>query len=205
MSMMNELGGAGSLDSAFYAIGTLLIATGVFTLFNASNRISSSYYFTGDKELTIKDTLILSMLQNQDGSEGSYAGEGSPCFCITDPSKEDNPICFSSEGFTRLTGYKREDIEGRNCRFLQGPETDAKAVQRIRDAVTEKKEISVCLLNYKKDGSTFTNQFFLCPLFLEVDHSKVAYYIGVQCQVPKTSSPDKYVGENPGWRIFNWL
>lgn len=36
---------------------------------------------------------------------------------------------------------------------------------KIREAVTEKKEACLCLLNYKKDGSTFHNQFFLTPMF----------------------------------------
>ena len=85
-------------------------------------------------------------------------------FVITDPSFLDNPIVYASEGFCYLTGYNKEEIENRNCRFLQGPETDSKDVAKIRAAINEGCEASVELLNYKKDGSTFINQFFLCPL-----------------------------------------
>ena len=49
-------------------------------------------------------------------------------------------------------------ILGRNCRFLQGPQTEASDIKKIRDAVNSKSEVSACLLNYKKDGSTFINQ-----------------------------------------------
>lgn len=43
--------------------------------------------------------------------------------------------------------------------------TDPKDVTKIREAVAERKEACLCLLNYKKDGSTFHNQFFLTPMF----------------------------------------
>ena len=79
-------------------------------------------------------------------------------FVITDPSLPDNPIVFASQGFLTLTGYALESVLGRNCRFLQGPRTDPRAVAKIRKAVDEGYDTSVCLLNYRIDGSTFYNQ-----------------------------------------------
>jgi len=61
-------------------------------------------------------------------------------FLITDPSLPDNPITYASQGFIDLTGYSRAEILGRNCRFLQGPETDYSAVDKIRDAIEEGKQ-----------------------------------------------------------------
>lgn len=43
---------------------------------------------------------------------------------ITDPRLPDNPIVFVNDAFSKLTGYRRDEILGRNCRFLQGAETD---------------------------------------------------------------------------------
>jgi PAS domain S-box-containing protein len=76
----------------------------------------------------------------------------------------DNPIIYASEGFSKFTGYSKEEIEGRNCRFLQGKDSNPEDVSRIREAIEKKEEVSVCLLNYRKDGSTFHNQviFFTC-------------------------------------------
>ena len=85
-------------------------------------------------------------------------------FVLSDPSLPDNPIVYCSEGFCKLTGYKRSDVLGRNCRFLQGPGTDQGAVDIIRQGVSEGRDISVCLLNYKADGSPFWNQFFVGAL-----------------------------------------
>ncbi|CAN0347977.1 unnamed protein product, partial [Hapterophycus canaliculatus] len=74
-------------------------------------------------------------------------------------------------------------------------QTDPGDITKIREAVTEKKEACLCLLNYKKDGSIFHNQFFLTPLFDA--EGKLAYYLGIQVQV-KTGA-DGQEPENPGW------
>lgn len=102
-------------------------------------------------------------------------------FVLSDPSLPDNPIVYASEGFCRMTGYKRSEVVGRNCRFLQGPGTDLAAVDLIRQGIQEGRDISVCLLNYKADGKPFWNQFFLAAL-KDAD-GQVVNYVGVQCEV----------------------
>lgn len=106
-------------------------------------------------------------------------------FVITDPSLPDNPIVFASRGFLALTGYSLDQVLGRNCRFLQGPQTDPRAVAKIRTAIAEGFDASVCLLNYRVDGTTFWNQFFVAPL--RDCEGAVVNYVGVQCKVS-----DKY-------------
>ena len=83
---------------------------------------------------------------------------------ITDPRLPDNPIVFSNDAFLKLTGYGRDELLGRNCRFLQGPETDRGSVQKVRDAVEAQTDISVDLLNYRKDGTTFWNALYISPV-----------------------------------------
>ncbi len=83
---------------------------------------------------------------------------------ITDPRQEDNPIVFVNDAFCQLTGYSREESIGRNCRFLQGPQTDRAAVAEIRAAVEEERDLSIELLNYRRDGSTFWNALYLSPV-----------------------------------------
>nr|AML79143.1 putative LOV domain-containing protein [Bassia scoparia] len=99
-------------------------------------------------------------------------------FVISDPRLPDNPIIFASDSFLELTEYSREEILGRNCRFLQGPETDQATVQKIRDAIKEQREITVQLINYTKSGKKFWNLFHLQPMR---DHKgELQYFIGVQ-------------------------
>ena len=84
---------------------------------------------------------------------------------ITDPGQEDNPIVFANGAFTDLTGYAQQDILGRNCRFLQGPDTDRTTVAELRRAVHEERAVAVDLLNYKADGTPFWNALFFGPIF----------------------------------------
>jgi PAS domain S-box-containing protein len=83
---------------------------------------------------------------------------------ITDPAQYDNPIVFCNVAFQELTGYTRDEIIGRNCRFLQGPATDAATVTRVREAISAGHDVDVDLLNYRKDGTTFWNALYLSPV-----------------------------------------
>ncbi|MED6160931.1 Phototropin-1 [Stylosanthes scabra] len=99
-------------------------------------------------------------------------------FVITDPRLPDNPIIFASDSFLELTEYSREEILGRNCRFLQGPETDRATVRKIREAIDNQIEITVQLINYTKSGKKFWNLFHLQPM--RDQKGEVQYFIGVQ-------------------------
>jgi len=83
---------------------------------------------------------------------------------ITDPAQDDNPIVFCNVAFQELTGYTRGEIVGRNCRFLQGPDTDRASVAKVREAIAAGHDIDVDLLNYRKDGTTFWNALYLSPV-----------------------------------------
>ncbi|XP_058768185.1 phototropin-2-like isoform X1 [Vicia villosa] len=99
-------------------------------------------------------------------------------FVISDPRLPDCPIIFASDSFLELTEYTREEILGRNCRFLQGPETDQATVSRIRDAIKDQREITVQLINYTKSGKKFWNLFHLQPM--RDQKGELQYFIGVQ-------------------------
>ncbi|XP_042509982.1 phototropin-1 isoform X2 [Macadamia integrifolia] len=99
-------------------------------------------------------------------------------FVITDPRLPDNPIIFASDSFLELTEYSREEILGRNCRFLQGPETDPATVKKIREAIDNQRDVTVQLINYTKTGKKFWNLFHLQPM--RDQKGEVQYFIGVQ-------------------------
>lgn len=100
---------------------------------------------------------------------------------LSDPDQPDNPIVYANKAFERVTGYARDEILGRNCRFLQGRDRDQPEVERIREALRDHVPVTVILRNYRKDGSLFYNQFAIRPL---IDpEGKVIYYLGVQYDV----------------------
>ena len=102
-------------------------------------------------------------------------------FVVTDPSLPDNPIVFASGGFMALTGYSVNEVLGKNCRFLQGPETDMRTVSKISDSMKRGEECMTVILNYRSDGSTFWNQLYVAPL--RDGGGKIVNYLGVQCRV----------------------
>jgi two-component system, cell cycle sensor histidine kinase and response regulator CckA len=97
--------------------------------------------------------------------------------CITDPGQPDNPIIYVNDSFLRTTGYAREEVLGRNCRFLQGPKTAPEAVERIRWALQQRKACLVELLNYRKDGTSFWNGLSISPLC--DPRGRLTHFVGV--------------------------
>tara|TARA_Y100000034_G_C6730871_1_gene323760 strand:- start:256 stop:690 length:435 start_codon:yes stop_codon:yes gene_type:complete len=97
---------------------------------------------------------------------------------ITDPSQKDNPIVYANKRFYEMTGYKEEEVIGKNCRFLQGPETDKKTVTKIRKSIKEGKEFVVIIKNYKKNGTPFWNKLYIAPV--KDNRGKIINFVGIQ-------------------------
>ena len=95
--------------------------------------------------------------------------------CFSDARKPDNPLTYVNPAFEAMTGYARDDVLGRNCRFLQGPGTDPETVARLRDAIRADAPITVEILNYRRDGSPFWNALHVAPI-LGPDGEVVQYY-----------------------------
>ena len=100
---------------------------------------------------------------------------------LSDPDQPDNPIVYANEAFELITGYDRDEIVGRNCRFLQEDDRDQPEIERIREALREQTPVTVTLRNYRKDGELFHNQFSIRPLFDQ--QGKLIYYLGTQYDV----------------------
>jgi PAS domain S-box-containing protein len=96
---------------------------------------------------------------------------------ISDPNEADNPIVYASAGFERMTGYREDEVLGKNCRFLQGKETDKDTVRQIRDAIVAGEACAVEILNYRKDGTPFWNALSVNPVHNE--SGTLEYFVGV--------------------------
>ena len=104
---------------------------------------------------------------------------------ISDPSVKDCPMVYVSKEFCQHTGYKVNESLGKNCRFLQGPETDENDIQQIKLALKLKKRITIDILNYKKNGEKFWNRLRIIPIFDKEE--KLIYFAGEQNPVPVES------------------
>jgi len=97
---------------------------------------------------------------------------------ISDPSQKDCPMVYISNEFSKHTGYSIDESLGKNCRFLQGPETDENDIQQIKLALKLKKRITIDILNYKKNGQKFWNRLRIIPIFDK--KNKLIYFAGEQ-------------------------
>lgn len=108
---------------------------------------------------------------------------------ITDPTRPDNPIVFVSDAFLVLTGYGRDEVLGRNCRFLQGPDTDPRAIEDIRRAIRERRALTRDILNYRKDGTPFWNRLRIRPMFAR--DGTLERFVGVQNEIAASDVRDR--------------
>lgn len=105
---------------------------------------------------------------------------------VSDPRQKDNPIVACNRAFMDLTGYAREEIVGRNCRFLRGAQTEPEQTAMLRDAVAGQRPVMVELINYRKDGSAFRNAVMIAPLFDA--EGELAYFLGSQMAIDADSA-----------------
>lgn len=100
---------------------------------------------------------------------------------VSDPRHPDNPIIACNEAFVELTGYDREEIIGRNCRFLRGSRTELEQTAMLRESIAAVRPTMIELTNYRKDGTAFRNAVMVAPLF--DDDGELAYFLGSQMAI----------------------
>jgi len=110
---------------------------------------------------------------------------------LTDPHRTDDPIVFCNRAFERLTGYSQDEILGRNCRFLQGADTDQDTIARIRAGIARQEDVHEEVFNYRKDGSGFWNALFISPVF--DPRGNLIYFFASQLDVTRRHEAEAVV------------
>ncbi|MFC4543911.1 bacterio-opsin activator domain-containing protein [Halosolutus amylolyticus] len=100
---------------------------------------------------------------------------------ISDPDRPDNPLVYINDAYEELTGYGFDEVVGRNCRLLQGEESDPDAIAEMRAAIDDERPVTVELKNYRKDGTEFWNEVTIAPV--RDDAGEVTNYVGFQNDV----------------------
>ena len=83
---------------------------------------------------------------------------------LSDPHAPDNPIVAANPAFAAMTGFPLGEIIGRNCRFLQGPDTDPATLRRIRQSIADEQGCVEWIVNRRRNGKPFWNLLFLSPV-----------------------------------------
>ncbi|KUI69621.1 White collar 1 protein [Cytospora mali] len=118
--------------------------------------------------------------------------DSSVALVVCDLAAPDTPIVYVSDPFLELTGYRADEVVGRNCRFLQAPggrvkphsarkHVARKDIRGMREAIKANKEHQTEITNFKKDGRPFTNILTIIPITWG-DGADFRYSVGFQCQ-----------------------
>ncbi|HEY8332145.1 MAG TPA: EAL domain-containing protein [Pseudomonas sp.] len=130
--------------------------------------------------------------------EASYNG-----VLIVDAQAADQPIIYANPAFERITGYREEEVLGRNCRFLQGGETRQPAIGEIRRSLAEHREVHVVLRNFRKDGSPFWNDLYIAPV--PDERGVVTHYVGVQNDISERKRFESELAYNASHDVLTGL
>ncbi|MHA3053195.1 sensor domain-containing protein [Acinetobacter sp. ANC 4640] len=115
----------------------------------------------------------------------------SPNGMIMTDADGDMPIVYVNPAFLSMTGYTEAEVLGKNCRFLQGQNSDPSTIRKIRQALREKYEIEVTLKNYRKDGSSFWNKLTLAPVLDEAGNC--THFVGIQQDITKQRIQEEHI------------
>lgn len=110
---------------------------------------------------------------------------------LTCPRLPDDPVIRANDAFLGMTGYSADDVIGRNCRFMQGADTDQPARTKIKKGLASRNDIQVMLRNYKKSGEPFDN--FLFIFAITGGDGETLFSMGSQFEVPEVSGSTKLV------------
>ena len=113
--------------------------------------------------------------------------------CITDPTQPDEPIVFANKAFCDLTGFDNADFIGKNCRFLQGPETTRASVEAIHAALEAREVAMIEIVNYRKNGEKFINALQIGPIFDEAGN--LIFRFGSQLDVTSMREQERLAAE----------
>ncbi|KAK6146722.1 hypothetical protein DH2020_020591 [Rehmannia glutinosa] len=106
---------------------------------------------------------------------------------VSDAMEPDFPVIYVNTIFEFSTGFRADEVLGRNCRFLQfrdprakrrHPLVDPVVVSEIRRCLQDGIEFQGELLNFRKDGTPLVNSLRLTPI--HSDDGIVTHVIGIQ-------------------------
>ncbi|WP_322522033.1 EAL domain-containing protein [Guyparkeria halophila] len=152
-----------------------------------NGRIEAAYGIA--KEVTIRKRQERRLRTLERSVEASIHG-----VVIADAKAPDLPIVYTNAAFTQITGYRADEALGRNCRFLQGEQTDPAAIEEIRHALSARQPVRVLLRNYRKDGSQFWNELHISPV--EDERGEITHFVGLQNDVSAHKSYEAQLAFN---------
>jgi len=150
------------------------------------------------RNITEKHSLLAQLNVLQRGIEASPHG-----IVMSDARARGMPIVYANPAFLQITGYQADEVLGKNCRFLQGPDTDPETIELIRQGIKHQREVNVTIRNYRKDGSWFWNQLIVSPVF--DSQGLCTHYIGIQQDITRQREQEELLAAQRSHDILTGL
>lgn len=180
-----QVDGFGSLAWLFGYVGIVgvasVAATGVFQRQSRQLGLMNRQLTDASKRESTLASRLADQLQEL-SIFGSVVDDSIVGISIADMRQPDAPLVYVNNAFTAITGYTRELSIGYNCRFLQGPDTQADEIERIRVAIKSGASYTGDLINYRLDGTRFWNRLTLYPI-RSGESDRPDYYVANQVDV----------------------
>ncbi|RUO20176.1 EAL domain-containing protein [Aliidiomarina haloalkalitolerans] len=150
------------------------------------------------RNITEKRSLLDELNLLQRGIEASPHG-----IVMSDARQGDMPIVYVNPAFLQITGYSADEVLGKNCRFLQGPDTDPETIDTIRQGIKRQREVQVTIRNYRKDGKWFWNHLIVSPVF--DNHGLCTHYIGIQQDITHQREQEELIAAQRSHDVLTGL
>ena len=138
--------------------------------------VTSQVHWNGQDRL---QTILINSNTNLPSGMSAETMDTTPVgITIADARQTDLPLIYINDEFVELTGYPREEVLGRNCRFLQGEKTRKEPVRKMRRAIKDCEPVTVELRNYRKEGMMFWSRVSIQPV--RNDAGEVTHFFGYQ-------------------------
>ena len=108
-------------------------------------------------------------------------------------ANDTNKLLYVNKSFEMITGYSKDEVIGRNCKFLQNDDTEQEAIKSLRKALKKKEKIQVELRNYKKNGTLFYNLISISPVYDE--RQNITHFVGIQKDMTQEKKQEAILSE----------
>ena len=113
---------------------------------------------------------------------------------VADPHQTDCPIIYVNQRFVSLTGFDHNEVVGKNCRLLQGCNTDRSVFLAMQSCLDNDELFHGDVTNYRKDGTAFVNRLLIKRLSVKNYSLYLASQCDVTLEVRSTMNDDKKEG-----------
>ncbi|WP_017295851.1 EAL domain-containing protein [Geminocystis herdmanii] len=121
---------------------------------------------------------------------------------IISEAKQGNPIIYVNSGFEKITGYSSREVIGKNCKLLQGKNTNPQEINILRQAIINQQKTKVILCNYRKNSTQFWNEVYLSPVYNH--QGKVTHFIGIQNDITEKYNIEQHLSiKTQELEVFN--